>query len=240
MSPSFCLGCVMSVKIKKRSPTKAEKALAPVKARERKFKRVHEMDEEIRDVMHGMFADGKPVSEIVATLRGFELFGDVSDQSLGQYLYRYKWEVLDKQLVVRAEALRDTRKAKVLAQVTQQLDVIQEVTELIIAQKTRVGKLLNREKDMPMLFNSLGGEMKTLAGFVQQYADLSFDLGTLKKAPQVTKITKDGETTLVESEGRDHVMFNLENSKKVEEAARAFYDVLNEPEEGDYEHEQSL
>lgn len=82
-----------------------------------------------------------------------------------------------------------------------------------------------------MLFNSLGGEMKTLGGFIQQYADLSFDLGTLKRTPKLTKISQDGRDTLIESEGRDHVTYSLEKAKVVEQAAEEFYKALNLVEE---------
>ncbi len=187
--------------------------------------------------MNGMFADGKPVSEIMNTLRMFGYFKDVSDVSFRQYLYRYKWDVVEKNFLIDSHGIGLQKQYKVLAEVVSQIDVLQEMTELIVAQKSRVSKLLRREQEMPMLFNSLGGEMKTLAGFVQQYANLSFDLGTLKKAPQVTKISKEGEATVVESEGRDHVMFNLENTKQIEEAAKAFFDVLNATED---ENAQSL
>lgn len=73
--------------------------------------------------------------------------------------------------------------------------------------------------------------MKTLAAFLQQYADTSFDLGTLKRAPQITKITQSGSITRVESEGRSQVSFNLENSAKVEEAANEFFRVLEASED---------
>lgn len=206
----------------------------------RKFKRITELPDDAREVLHGMFSEKRAVSEITATMRQLGHFTDVKDGTLNQYLYRYKWEVVDKQIIVQAELLRKDNRARLLAEVAQSFDVLQEVSELIVVQKGRVGKMLAREKDMPMLFNSLGGELKTLAGFVQQYADLSFELGTLKRAPQITKITKEGEATLVESAGKDHVQFNLQNAERVEQAAKAFFDALEPLEVGDDQNAQTL
>lgn len=220
-----------------KKPAKSAPKQEPPSITRRKYRRIYEMSQDVQDVMNGMFADGKPVSEIMNTLRMFGYFKDVSDVSFRQYLYRYKWDVVEKNFLIDSHGIGLQKQYKVLAEVVSQIDVLQEMTELIVAQKSRVSKLLRREQEMPMLFNSLGGEMKTLAGFVQQYANLSFDLGTLKKAPQVTKISKEGEATVVESEGRDHVMFNLENTKQIEEAAKAFFDVLNATED---ENAQSL
>ncbi len=233
----------MAVSFKKKgaaAPPSKKKRITPAADLNRKFKRIMELPAEHKEILHGMFAEKKAVSEIVAVMQELGHFKDVKPGTLSQYMYRYKWEVVDKQIVVQAELMRKDTRAKLLAEVTQSFDVLQEVAELITVQKGRVGKLLNREKDMPMLFNSLGGEMKTLAGFVQQYADLSFELGTLKKAPQVTKITKDGDVTLVESEGREHVQFNVQDAQKVEDAARAFFAAL-EGDNEELEHEpQSL
>lgn len=243
----------MAVKIKKtkvgtkQSTTKRTvakgadiKRITPPADLTKRFKRVAELPEEHREVMHGMFADGKSVPEIVAVLQELGHFKDVKTQSLTQYFYRYKWDVLDKQILIQAEMLNKNHKATLLNEISKSIDVVQEVSALITIQKGRVSKLLNREKDMPMLFNSLGGEMKTLAGLIQQYADLSFDLGTLKKAPQVTKISKDGGVTLVESDGRDHVQFNVQNADKIEQAARAFFDALESDENGPVDSTESL
>lgn len=197
-----------------------------------KFKRIFDMGAEKRAALDYMFIASVPVSEIIHTLHNeWKVFTDVKVESLSKYLYRYKWAVIDKGLIVRHDMMKDKIKAAALTEVMEQFDVLSELSELITAQKTRVRKLLTREKDMPMLFSSLGGEMKTLAAFLQQYADTSFDLGTLKRAPQITKITQSGSITRVESEGRSQVSFNLENSAKVEEAANEFFRVLEASED---------
>lgn len=195
---------------------------------EKKFSRIYSMSDEQRAIVNGMITEGKPISDVVQVIQeGWGLMQDITEKTLSKYLYRYKWDVLDKQFVAAAATIGDARKALILAEVTDKIDVVQELAELVLVQKGRVSKLLNREKDMPMLFNSLGPEMKTLAGFVQQYADLSFDLGYLKKIPRVTKLTKDGDVTFIESEGRDHVMVSTENSKLIEETAAAFFAALD-------------
>lgn len=204
----------------------------PTSVPSKKYKRIYDLGDERRAYIDSMFLDGKPVPEIMLVLRdGWGLFTDIAEGTLSKFLYRYKWDVIDKGLAVKQEMMMG-KKAVALVEVVEQFNLLEELGELITVQKTRVGKLLMREKDMPMLFNSLGGEMKTLASFLQQYTDLSFDLGVLKRAPQLTKITKDGETTFVESEGFANLQFSMENATKIEDAARAFFRVL---EHGEHE-----
>lgn len=194
------------------------------------FKRIYELPEDKKAALDNMFYEGVAVAKIAATLRdGWGLFKDVKDQTLTKFLFRYKWEVIDKNLAVRAENIEDQRKAGLLHSVKEDIDSVHELTELIVVQKSRVKKLLDRERDMPMLFNTLGGELKTLAGFVQQYSDLAFNLGIMKRVPKITTMTQDGdETTITESEGRATVEYSLEEAKKVESAARVFYELLGE------------
>ena len=203
------------------------------KARESKkaFKKIYELEDEHRESINAMIADGRPISEVMAVLRDLGLFSDVKDQTLSQYLYRYKWKGIDKEIVLRADVIKPSLRAKLASEAKIDFDVVQEVSELIMAQKERVAKLSKREALIQGLYGNLGGEMKTLAGFIQQYAELSFDLGLLKKAPQVTKITKEGGTTFVESAGKDHVAMNMENAEVVERAANAFFAALEEEED---------
>ena len=191
-----------------------------------KYRRIMGMPAEDREAINALFLDGKSVSEIAGTLRAMGHFTDVKDSSLSQYLYRYKWDVIEKNIVLRAEELNEKKRAKVLAQAVQEIDVIKEVAELVYAQKARVGKLMAREQNMPMLFNSLGGEMKTLAGFVQQYAELSFDLGHLKRVPKVTKVSQDGADTIIESDAKEALTLSVKQTQKLEKAALRFYEAL--------------
>lgn len=198
-----------------------------------KYKRLFDLGEERKAIIDTMFYDGKPVSDIIFTLQeGWRVFTDIKASTLSKFLYRYKWEVIDKGLAARVELLeRNGVKAKslstALGQVKEQLDVLEELGDLVTVQKTRVGKLLAREKDMPMLFSSLGGEMRTLATFLQQYSDLSFDLGFMKRVPKVTKVTNGSELTVIESDGQEQVSISLEKRKQIEEAAQTFFSLIN-------------
>lgn len=226
----------MTVSIKRKAAAKVSAALEKPRnlggrpahtTPEAKFSRIYALAPEQRAAINAIITDGKPLGDaVIAIKEGWGLMQDITDKTLYKYLSRYKLEVLDKQFIAAATSMDGVRVATVLAEVTEQIDVVKELAELVTVQKGRVSKLLNREKDMPMLFNSLGPEMKTLAGFVQQYADLSFDLGYLKKIPRVTKLTKDGDVTFIESDGRDHVTVSTENTKLIEETAAAFFAAL--------------
>lgn len=192
------------------------------------FRRIYELPEEQQVALNNMFYEGQPVGKIIQVLHeGWGAFKDVKAQSLQKYLYRYKWEVIDKNLVMRQQEPASAHTQRVVAKVKGQIDVLEEIAQLVVTQKTRVQKLLVRENSMPMLFNSLGGEMKTLAGFIGQYADMAFDVGLMTRVPKLTKITNShGDVTTVESEGKDHVAFHVENSKQLEDAASEFFRVL--------------
>lgn len=224
----------MAVTINKKAPPAKNKGGAPHKTPQQRYKRLYDLGEERKALLDSMFFEGKPVTEIITVLHdGWQVFKDVTYETLRKFLYRYKWDVIDKGLIVRMATMKDKTRERAITEFAGQIDVLEEVFDLISTQKTRVKKLLVRENEMPMLFNSLGGEMKTLAAFVQQYAELSFELGTLKRTPTLTKITgKDGAVTMVESEGRDHVSLSIEQSDKVKAAANAFYAALEVVEDG--------
>lgn len=193
------------------------------------FRRIYELPEEQQTALNNMFYEGQPVGKIIQVLHeGWGVFTDVKAPSLQKYLYRYKWEVIDKNLVMRQNAIPEARVQQVVHKVKAQIDALEEIAQLVVTQKSRVQKLLIRENSMPMLFNSLGGEMKTLAGFIGQYAEMAFDTGVMSRVPKTTKITNsNGDITTVESEGRDHVEFHVENSRQLEKAANEFFRVLD-------------
>ncbi len=195
----------------------------------RKFKKIDALPAEDRVLLMDMFYQGKAVPDIAANLIDMGHFKDVKKVTLEQYLYRFKWEVVDKQALIRTEQLKEDSKIKLLDKVSKQYDVMEELAELIGSQKLRLAKILNREKDMPMLFNSANAEIKVLAGLLQQYATLQFDLGYMRKSISgITKITDDmGRTLTVESEGQTSVIVGTEQRSKIEDAARSFFDILN-------------
>lgn len=194
---------------------------------EAKFRRIADMKPEDREQLHHMYLNEKPMPYIAETLQGvMGLFKDVKKDTLLKYLYRYKWEVIDKGFVATpVETLRSA--AKMVADIKADVDILGVMRDLVITQQGRVAKLLVREKDMPMLFNSLGGEMKTLAGFVQQFADLSFDIGTLKRVPRLTKVEQDGISSLIESDGKEAVAVSVNRSKLLDKAAKEFFNIMN-------------
>lgn len=212
----------MTIKI-----TKSQKDAKRNSVARDKFKRLNALPADKKAAIDNMFYEGVSVARISSTIReGWGLFTDIKETTLTKFLFRYKWDVIDKNIAVRAEVMDTPNKRTILQKASADIDVIEEIGQLVSVQKTRVKKLLDREKDMPMLFNQLGGEMKTLAGFVQQYADLSFELGTLKRSPKITKVTNDADGMTIESEGKAEVMFSIEASQKMEDAANTFFEAL--------------
>lgn len=238
----------MAVHIKK-TPLKKDipQAVAAVvvensNKKKRAYKRIYDLSPTVQGVINSMLIQGKGVPALIDTLRTeYKLFKDITDNALSKYLYRYKWDVVDKSLVVAKTIGRMDEEAQAaLAEAITELDVLKEITELVTVQKKRVNKLLLREKDMPMLFNSLGGEMKTLAGFLQQYSEHAFDIGLLKRVPKITKVSNGGEETIIESEGRESLELSIRNSPALEAAAEKFMAVLESATMDGPEDAQSL
>lgn len=192
----------------------------------RKFKKIDALPAEDRVLLMDLFYKGKSIPDIAATLQDMGHFKDVKPATLEQYLYKFKWEVVDKQALIRTEQMKEDSKLKLLDKVSQQYDVMEELASLIAVQKTRLEKVLLREKDMPMLFNSVGGEIKMLSGLLQQYGMMQFDLGYLRKSNLMKITDENGRVTTVESEGQASVVVGTEQRGKIEDAAKSFFELL--------------
>lgn len=193
------------------------------------FKRILDLSPDHRLVLDTMFQQERGVAVIIKHFQQeLKLWTDVSPTTLEKFLYRYKKEVVDPHLSRAMVSVNKQRGVIPLIHSKDDIDVLQEIGELVIAQKARVQKLLVREHDMPMLFNTLKAEMQALGGFVQQFAELSFDMGLIKRAPKTTKITNGrGEITTVESDGKDEVQVSIQQNQALEAAAQSFFNVID-------------
>lgn len=174
---------------------------------------------------------GTPHQKVAAMIQEeFGYFKDVSASGLRQFIQRYH----TKHIKPREAELRlaltlppGVNPIVALEEVSADLEVLTGLATLVHLQKGRVAKMAAREKDMPMLFNTLGGEIKTLATLYEQYAELSFDIGRMVRVPQVTKVTKNGNETLIQSSGREHVVLSIETNNQIEQASKEFFSLLN-------------
>jgi len=191
----------------------------------RAFKRIQELTPEQKAILHTMFYEGRGVPAIMKMFQQtLGLWTDVKENTLEKYLYRYKYDVVDKNM---AMVIPKGQEIIPLQHTKEEIDVLEEVGQLVLSQKARVQKLMIREKDMPVLISSLGGEMKTLSGLIQQFADLSFDLGFVRRVPKTTKIIQDGKTTVVESDGKDAVQVSYQVNEQLEKAAATFFSAID-------------
>lgn len=194
------------------------------------FKRIADLGEEKVAMLNSLFEKGVSVSKIIQTIQeGWGSMVDVKKDTLSKYLYRYKWEVVDKNLNPTQQLLRnhgDHTTAQVRKAV-ENLEVLAEMQEIVMVQRRRVKKLLTREDEIPMLFSNMTNELKAFAGFLEQYTNMAFDFGVMKRTPRVTTITKDGHVTTVESEGKEQLAIATENAEEIEDAAKKFFDILH-------------
>lgn len=199
------------------------------KASKSPFKKIYDLPQPTRVALDAMFADGVGVPQIVKNLQeGMGVFKDVKPASLVKYLYRYKWEVADKQFAMKVVKLQESKHGEaIISSAVESLNALEEVAQLVIVQKARVKKLLDQENKMPALFGTLGGELRTLSGFLQQFTNLSFDVGHMTKVASVTKVTApNGNVTTVEQIGSRLATRAPEEQNELQLAASEFFNVL--------------
>ena len=154
-----------------------------------RFRRIEALEPEQRDALHAMFFDGRSVKFIIDKFQqGFGLWKDDQYNTLEKYLYRYKRDVIDKKAVVVAAKVDPEKKVEYLRKASEDLDVLEEMAALVLRQKSRVDKLYKVEVGMPSLFGTLGGEMRTLMQFLNDFQEKQFDLGLAQRVPKKTKV----------------------------------------------------
>jgi hypothetical protein len=136
-------------------------------------------------------AVGTDIEEVIGMVHDWGCYTDTSDTNLRRILTRIKSSVLTTQQLMVAEQPPEARKATV--EVLQHpIDVYAEMETLVRIQKDRVGKVLEKEANMPLTFNWLGGEIKILSGLVGDLKVLQQDLGLLHRSPTVLRIEGKG------------------------------------------------
>lgn len=165
------------------------------------------------------------------------LLKEYSKGTLEQYVSRYKNQVVKPGLVLRGDAkIKSEAKDLILKHVKGSIDVMEELAQLVVAQKSRVKKVFDVEQRTPnKLSNGVSSEIKLLADLVQRYSDTGVEYGLIQVAPKTTRVTQeaDGSTT-IESQGKQDLMLSLEKSKKLEDAAKHFFDII----EGEFVREE--
>lgn len=195
------------------------------RAHKSKFARISSLSAEHKAILHGKLADEMASAAIARFFRDkLGLWQEVKFQSSEKMITEYRKDPKVKPLVLSYVGNFDENNK--IALTKENIQPLQEMSELIVAQKIRVQKLLTQEVKMPALFNSLGNEMKTLAGFVVTYADLAFETGVMRRASTTTTISSGGVDTVIESDGREQIQFSLEAHDKLEKAASAFFQII--------------
>ena len=193
----------------------------------KKFKYIQSMPSEYVEQFDALLYKGETVPNITKMVQEeWKLLTKIAPKTLEQYIYRYKHKVIVPAVMIASDAITPKSKLVVLEKIKGTIDVLEEVGQLVAVQKSRVKKLLDREREMPMLFNTLGKEIQTLSGLIGQYADIAVDFGVIAILPKITKVTTNGVTTTVESEGRAHVAEHAEQNRRVEEATKLFFDTI--------------
>jgi len=107
------------------------------------------------------------------------------------------------------------------------IDITNEMLKIYNTQKKRVNKLLEREEEMPMLFNTLKDEIRLLATLGQQYLATAVTTGMIKVHGKTTiSKNKDGSVS-IETEGRRQAEEGLQLSNQLENTASLFFSKLN-------------
>lgn len=205
---------------------------APKKTLKQKYHRIFGLGLERKQAVDDMFLDRTAISQITKVIQ--DSWGDCMDikpHTLELLLGRYKRDIIDKNIIV-AEKIRENnlaKNARLIEAVEAELDLLYELARLIRTQKRRINKLFIREESIPLLFSNLGNEIKILSRLLEQYAELSFDMGLIKRVRKINRITGlEGVVPLDPPEDRKQVIINTGTASELDAAAQAFFESLAE------------
>ena len=151
-----------------------------------KFKQIADMPLPIQDLINKALVEQRPLTDLAKELHSKGFLTNMTVGSARQYLHRYKWAVVEKQMLLTDKDVK--KRTAMVAKRFSDLDAVGELAELVDIQKARVNKLLEREKTMPMLFGTLGNEIRTLSSIIGQYAELAMETGVIARAPRKAAI----------------------------------------------------
>jgi hypothetical protein len=124
----------------------------------------------------------------------------------------YRDDHLSKKIVLAASLIEEDKKAELVTQLVDDLDVLREISELCLTQKMRVVHLITQEKNKQDTLPFTASNIRLLGELLVQAANLQMELGVIKRKPK--KIEAD-------------INFNSEDRKKVFESMQ-FYDGTSE------------
>lgn len=148
-----------------------------------KYARIYALSPDRKNQVDAMLLKSIPAIEVAKHI--IEVWGLYAgeEDALAKQLTRYRTEYIDANLAARAQNAARTEKGRLMTQIhSEQLVVLDEMFELIQAQKMRINKYLELEENSPFPFNAVKFEMKTLVDMYKLYSQLQLETGILQRA----------------------------------------------------------
>jgi hypothetical protein len=135
------------------------------------------LNEEQHQFLIGMLSLGKPDGDITDALMEKGWFPDVKRETLLRNVNRWrKGKGQEAVMKTLADHLQTpTGKMK------RQIDVLEELTQIVIKQKARVKRMADMEENKPLLLQTMTDELKVLVTVLEKLGKLQIDTGILRK-----------------------------------------------------------
>jgi len=157
------------------------------------FKRLKALGEERVAVIENLLLKDYSSGYVASRIQNdWDALQDVKHSTLSRQIERYRRTEMAGQLAVYSDQLEKQdpsgeRQKVALSRVAQDVDSIEELTELIHAQKARLQKIINREADMPTNMDQVGKDIKLLKDLIKDLAELQMETGQLQRAAKAFK-----------------------------------------------------
>jgi hypothetical protein len=135
------------------------------------------LDEEQHQFLIGMLSLGKPDGEITDAIIEKGWLPDVKRDTLLRNVNRWR-KSKGKEAVLKQVTDHLTTST---GKMKRQIDVLEELTQLVLKQKTRVKKMADLESDKPLLMQTMTDEMKTLLQMLEKLGKFQLDTGLLRR-----------------------------------------------------------
>lgn len=142
----------------------------------------------------------------------------ISINALLQKVILYRDRVLGKGIIMAAQVMNTETREEIKKAIDEQLNVVAEMNTIILTQKARVTKLLEKEKGLPVLLKDATENIRILGTMLEKMAGLQMDVGLLKRVPKEVDVAIDVS--------KEEFEF-MERAKSVESKAHVYKGMLS-------------
>jgi hypothetical protein len=149
------------------------------------YQRLLDMGTDRMQQLDGMIAKGEPSLMIVDIIQNeWQQCRDIQRSSLARQVNRYRNTVIVPRMAVMYETSANKESTKATEVFFQQLNMLEEMSDLFETQKVRVVKALKVEADMPLPLKDTTVEIDLLRKMGVDLSNLHLEMGLIRRAPK--------------------------------------------------------